>query len=360
MQAARVLDGGVDADADDLSGACRGAKLRLDFDARHAEPMRVEQRLPRSPERREHFLFGVFKPAKEIREPHHAGGVGVGPVNFFANLKEGTHWNEYSQSAMKGHEGWDDYAAYYDWENKQTVGRRDIAFWQRMAAATLRRGRATQPILELGCGTGRVAIPLGKTGARVIGIDRSATMLARARARVQRGRLASAVQLVRGDIRHLPFPDNTFPLVMAPYGILQSLLDEDLLRATLRDVYRVLTRGGTFGLELVADLPAWDEYANRTTLRSDRGPHGGPIKLIETVKQDRKNHITRFEQEFVEGRGKAASRKKFKIAFRTLTVPQMAQRLERAGLEVSALLGDYQGGPWDLRAEVWIILARRG
>ena len=36
---------------------------------------------------------------------------------------------------MKGHEGWDDYAAYYDWENRQTVGRRDIAFWQRMASA---------------------------------------------------------------------------------------------------------------------------------------------------------------------------------------------------------------------------------
>ena len=254
---------------------------------------------------------------------------------------------------MKGHEGWDDYAAYYDWENQQTVGRRDIAFWQRMAAPV------SGPILELGCGTGRVAIPLGRTGAHVIGIDRSATMLARAQSRVRRARIGWGVQLIRGDIRQLPFPDKSFPLVMAPYGILQSLLDEEVLRATLKDVHRVLTRGGTFGLELVADLPAWDEYANRTTLRSDRGPHGRPIKLIETVKQDRKNHITRFEQEFVEGRGKAATRKKFKIAFRTLSVPQMVERLERAGLEVAALLGDYQGGPWDLRAEVWIILARR-
>ena len=76
------------------------------------------------------------------------------------------------------------------------------------------------------------------------------------------------------------------------------------------------------------------------------------------MKQDRRKHITRFEQEFVEGRGKSATRKKFSLAFRTLSVPQMVQRLEKAGLEVSALLGDYQGGPWDLRAEVWIILAR--
>jgi hypothetical protein len=81
--------------------------------------------------------------------------------------------------------------------------------------------------------------------------------------------------------------------------------------------------------------------------------------LIETVKQDRRNHITRFEQRFVEGRGGSATIRKFSLAFRTLTVPQMVQRLEQAGMEVSALLGDYQGGPWDLRAEVWIILARR-
>lgn len=255
---------------------------------------------------------------------------------------------------MQGHEGWDDYADYYDWENAQTVGRRDIAFWQQMAESV------DEPILELGCGTGRVAIPVAKEGATVIGIDRSASMLARGRARVRRARVSSRVKLIRGDIRHLPFPDKSFPLVMAPYGILQSLLDERVLSATLKEVQRVLTRKGTFGLELVADLPAWEEYSKHTSLRGKRGPNGKPIVLIESVKQDRKKHITRFEQEFVEGRGKSATRKKFSLAFRTLSVPQMVQRLEKAGLQVSALLGDYQGGAWDLRADVWIILARRG
>ena len=255
---------------------------------------------------------------------------------------------------MQGHEGWDDYADYYDWENAQTVGRRDIAFWQQMAKPV--KGS----ILELGCGTGRVAIPVAKKGARVIGIDRSDSMLTRGRARVRRARMGKRVQLIRGDIRHLPFPDKTFPLVMAPYGILQSLLDEKVLTATLKEVQRVLTRKGTFGLELVADLPAWEEYSKRTSLRGERGPNGRPIALIESVKQDRKNHITRFEQEFVEGRGKSATRKKFTLAFRTVSVPQMVQRLEKAGLVVSAVLGDYQGGPWDMRADVWIILAQRG
>jgi ubiquinone/menaquinone biosynthesis C-methylase UbiE len=253
---------------------------------------------------------------------------------------------------MKGHEGWDDYAAYYDWENEQTVGRRDIAFWRRMAAPV------DGPILELGCGTGRVAIPVAKAGATVVGIDRSASMLARGRMKVKRARLGSRIKLIRGDIRHLPFPDKSFELVMAPYGILQSLLDEKLLSATLKDVRRVIARGGVFGLELVADLPAWEEYSKRPSLSGRRGPNGKPIALIESVKQDRRKHITRFEQEFVEGRGKSATRKKFSLAFRTLSVPQMVQRLEKAGFEIAALLGDYQGGPWDLRAEIWIILAR--
>src|SRR3954463_688996 len=128
---------------------------------------------------------------------------------------------------MQGHEGWDDYADFYDWENAQTVGRRDVAFWQRMAM------RVKAPVLELGCGTGRVAIPVAKTGATVIGIDRSESMLARGRKRVRRSRIGSAVQLIRGDIRYLPFADKSFPLVMAPYGILQSLLDEKVLAATL-------------------------------------------------------------------------------------------------------------------------------
>jgi ubiquinone/menaquinone biosynthesis C-methylase UbiE len=255
---------------------------------------------------------------------------------------------------MEGWHGWDEYAAYYDWENAQTVGRRDIAFWKRMASA------ARGPVLELGCGTGRVALPVARDGATVVGIDRSQPMLDRARKRVKRAGLQDKVQLIRGDIRHLPFPDKSFPLVMAPYGILQSLLVERDLAKTLAAVSRVLTKKGTFGLELVADLPAWDEYSKRISMRGKRGPNGKPIALVESVIQDRARQITRFEQEFIEGRGKSAVRKKFGLAFRTLTVPQMVRRLEKAGLEVSALLGDYQGGPWDLRAEVWIILARRG
>src|SRR5215471_20808022 len=99
----------------------------------------------------------------------------------------------------EGWQGWDAYARFYDWENAQTVRRRDVAFWRRLAAA------ADAPVLELGCGTGRIAVPVAKDGIAVTGVDRSAPMLDRARRRAARAGLGRRLRLVRADICRLPF-----------------------------------------------------------------------------------------------------------------------------------------------------------
>ena len=83
------------------------------------------------------------------------------------------------------------------------------------------------------------------------------------------------------------------------------------------------------------------------------------VTLIESVRQDRTRKLTLFDQEFVERRGREVRRRHFSLAFRHVDGTQMASRLEKAGFEVAALLGDYQGGPWDPRAEAWIVLATR-
>jgi len=257
-----------------------------------------------------------------------------------------------SRSA-EGWHGWDDYAPFYDWENARTLGRRDVPFWRQLAL------NARGPVLELGCGTGRIALPLGRAGAQVVGIDRSEAMLARARERVRRARLQYRVRLVRGDIRYLPF-GSMFDLVMAPYGILQSLLRERDLKATLSAVRDVLEPGGAFGMELVADLPSWEEYRKRISLKGWRGRQGGSqITLVETVRQDAARRLTIFDQEFTETRRQQRRTHRFSLTFRTLTVPQMTRRLQAAGFDVTALLGDYQGAAWDPRADVWIVLARK-
>ena len=251
-----------------------------------------------------------------------------------------------------GWEGWDDYAPFYDWENAQTLDRSDIRFWENMARKT------EGPILELGCGTGRISIPVARTGAHIVGVDRSSEMLAQGRRREKRSRSKKRVRWVRADIRYLPFGGTRkFSLVMAPYGILQSLVRESDLTDTLRSVAGVLAKRGLFGIDLVPDLPVWKEYQGRTRFRGARAGGKSRITLIESVRQDPARGLTFFDQEFVERRGTERKTRKFSLTFRTLTIPQMVQRLERAGFEIRAVLGDYDGKPWDSRADVWLILA---
>ena len=246
------------------------------------------------------------------------------------------------KAAREGWQGWDEYAPFYDWENAQTLGRRDVPFWRRVA------GAAKGPVLELGCGTGRVTRPLARAGIDIVGIDRSAPMLARA--------LAS-LRLVRGDIRALPFAARSFSMALAPYGILQSLTRPSDLTAALASVARVVEPGGTFGIDLVPDVPNWREYANKVQLRGRAA--GAGLTLVESVRHDRKRRLTTFEQRYIERRGGRTRNHCFELVFRTLTVPQMTRQIERAGFQVDAVLGDYRGRPWDDRADVWIIMARR-
>jgi hypothetical protein len=61
----------------------------------------------------------------------------------------------------------------------------------------------------------------------------------------------------------------------------------------------------------------------------------------------------------VERRGERTRDHRFDLTFRTLSVRQMTGQLERAGFRVDSVLGDYRGRPWDDRADVWIILAKK-
>jgi SAM-dependent methyltransferase len=257
-----------------------------------------------------------------------------------------------SRKPSEGWHGWDDYAAFYDWENARTVGRRDIPFWRRFV------GGERHPVLELGAGTGRLLLPLARAGARVTGIDRSRPMLARARARLRRLPPSARARLVQGDIRALPFPPASFGAVIAGYGILQSLLDDADLGAALGDVARVLRPGGRFGIDLVPDLVKWDEYDRRVSLRG-RTAGARRLTLVETVRQDHRRRLTIFDEEFIVTQGRKVQRHRFSLTFRTVAIEEMRARLETAGLQVESCFGDYRGGSLNAGADAWLILARR-
>ena len=94
------------------------------------------------------------------------------------------------------------------------------------------------------------------------------------------------------------------------------------------------------------------------SLQGKRG-RSTQVTLIETVRQDTRRRLTIFDHEYVERQGRRRRVHRFSLTFRTLSVPQMRRRLETAGFEIAAVLGDYHGGPWDTRSDVWMILARK-
>ena len=129
---------------------------------------------------------------------------------------------------------------------------------------------------------------------------------------------------------------------IAPYGVLQSLLADRDLSSTLEAVARVLRPGGTFGLDLVPDVPNWREYSNRVQLKGPaaRGRH---LTLVESVRQDRVRRLTTFEQRYIERRNGRSREHAFELAFRTLSVRQMTRRLNRAGFRRRSRAGRL---PW--------------
>src|SRR5713226_4481605 len=86
---------------------------------------------------------------------------------------------------------YDSFARFYDLDTLEVVD--DLPFWINLAR------RTGGPVLEVGCGTGRVVIPLAESGAHVVGIDVSAAMLAIARDKVSAAGVDGRVELIRAD-----------------------------------------------------------------------------------------------------------------------------------------------------------------
>lgn len=145
--------------------------------------------------------------------------------------------------------------------------------------------RSGGPVLELGVGTGRIAVPIARAGMRVVGVDSSEGMLAVAREAAEAAGVD--VDLRYGDLRDPPV-DEEFALVVIPFRTLLHMQTDDDRRAALRAVRTHLRDGGRFvfdvftpGADDIADTHGrwlerepgiferadWDEHARTLVLR---------------------------------------------------------------------------------------------
>lgn len=112
------------------------------------------------------------------------------------------------------------------------------------------------PILELGCGTGRVLVPLVAAGHRVTGIDRSAPMLGRARSAIAAAGVADRVTLIEGSMSDADHaPGGPFGLVLATLNGLMHLSSAREQRATLTAARRALDPRGMLVIDALNPHP---------------------------------------------------------------------------------------------------------
>ena len=114
----------------------------------------------------------------------------------------------------------------------------DISFWVEEARAS------GGPVLDLGCGTGRVAIPIAQAGVPIVGLDNSARMLRTARAKARRLELsADLLRFVHGDMRTFGLK-RKFNLVIIPFRSFLLLLSVAEQRQALATIKRHLAPDG--------------------------------------------------------------------------------------------------------------------
>lgn len=117
-------------------------------------------------------------------------------------------------------------------------------------------GQMDDPILEVGCGTGRLILPLAEAGHTVAGIDGSAAMLDRARLRLAGTPASSRVAIHQMDIQDLAStPGAPFGAVFFSLNALMHVDSDDAQMAALRDTVSLLKPGGTVVLDLMNPAP---------------------------------------------------------------------------------------------------------
>lgn len=238
-----------------------------------------------------------------------------------------------------------DHAEAYDAHATGVPG--DIEFYVDLAR------RADGLVVELGVGTGRIAVPMARTGARVLGIDREPAMLAVAERRARDAGVLNRLTLVQGDMRDFAAPELA-ALVAIPFRtFLHKLTVEDQL-ATLDACRRALRPGGILALNVFnPDVLLMARWMERS------GSHWEPFGAWEGAQGQ---HAYRPSAQVVTStvRVRDTSGRWRRTSFRLRYVHrfEMQHLLERSGFEVESLAGGFLGEPFEEGATEMVWVAR--
>ena len=217
---------------------------------------------------------------------------------------------------------YDRIARLYDPWSRSVV--EDVGFYVERAVA------CGGPVVELGVGTGRIAVPTAAAGIRVVGVDSSLGMLEVARERGELAGVGALLDLRHGDLREPPVKGR-YPLVTSPFRALLHMETDADRRAALRAVRALLARDGRFVFDVFE--PAPEDIADTHGRWLEREP--GIWEHAEW-REDSRTLVLRVRGEDAEA----------EMTLSWLTVPEWEALLVDEGFEVEELYGWFDGQPY--------------
>ncbi len=245
-------------------------------------------------------------------------------------------------------------APYYDLEHAGY--QEDVDLYLNYAIAV------GPPVLELGCGTGRLLEPLARRGIEVVGVDSSPAMLALARQRLQEGNLSRHVELIEADARALHL-DGRFRLAFVALNSFAHFTTRQDQRAVLAGLHQHLLSGGTLILDLPnADLRRYQQAEGQLFLQgvwTDESQHLMVSHFIAAAHdpEARLLHLMHFYD--LHPQAGPLRRIVVENALALLSPGEAELLVESCGFQVSHVFGDYDLNPCADTSPRLIIVATR-
>ncbi|MFC7442459.1 class I SAM-dependent methyltransferase [Laceyella putida] len=242
---------------------------------------------------------------------------------------------------------------YYDWTS--TGLERDTTYYVELAKA------CGGPVLELGCGTGRVSLAIARAGIPVVGVDNSAAMLERAKQKAEMIGLSKQVEWIEEDMSRLELK-RQFPLIIIPYRSFLHLLTVSEQVETLKRVRRYLTDEGLFAFNVFVPR-LWDLIEKDSKMAyCGAFPVPGTQELIEVNDYTEYDHfrqtahIIRYMERYDKD-GRQLERIRTQFQLRYLFPTECNHLLTLCGFRVVNRYGTFHRSPFDEFSEELIIEA---
>ena len=233
----------------------------------------------------------------------------------------------------------------------------DVAFYRERAVAS------GGPVLEIGCGTGRLTIPMARAGVEVWAVDSSGAMLDQLRAKLadEPPDVRARIRVVHQEASTLALPACAAALVILPFNLLMLIPDGEQERRALCAAARHLRPGGSFALDVMnpATLPQQADSAPAPSQPRRNRLSGNPyIRHAQTSATDSRQvqRISGWYDELLPDGGIRTTG--FAFDWRMIGRPQLEDLLRTTGFAVERITGDFDGADWTIDSRRIVVTGR--